>query len=123
GRGLGRMTLRIADCGLRIDSGSASACERKEAALRDTLASLGSVVVAYSGGVDSTYLAYVAHDALGDRAVAVTADSPSYPERHRRLAIQIADRFGLHHEIVHTSELERPEYRANPANRRYYCNH
>lgn len=95
----------------------------KEQALRDTLSSLGSVVVAYSGGVDSAYLACVAHDTLGDRAVAVTADSPSYPEHHRRLAIEIAGRFGLHHEIVHTNELERPEYRANPSNRCYYCKH
>lgn len=95
----------------------------KEDALRDTLSSLGSVVVAYSGGVDSAYLAYVAHDTLGGRAIAVTADSPSYPERHRRLAVQIAERFGLHHEIIHTNELERAEYRANPANRCYYCKH
>ena len=95
----------------------------KEDALRRTLSSLESVVVAYSGGVDSAYLAYVAHDTLGERAVAVTADSPSYPEHHRRLAIQIAERFGLHHEIIHTNELDRPEYRANPANRCYYCKH
>jgi uncharacterized protein len=95
----------------------------KERALRDTLSSLGSVVVAYSGGVDSAYLAWVAHDTLGPRAVAVTADSPSYPERHRQMAAQVAAQFGLHHEIIHTSELERPEYRANPANRCYYCKH
>ena len=95
----------------------------KEQALCDTLASLGSVVVAYSGGVDSAYLACMASRTLGDRAVAVTADSPSYPERHRRLAIQIAREFGLRHEIIHTNELERPEYRANPANRCYYCKH
>lgn len=95
----------------------------KERALRDRLASLGSVVVAYSGGVDSAYLAFVAHDTLADRAVAITADSPSYPERHRQLAITTAAQFGFRHEIIHTSELERVEYRANPANRCYYCKH
>src|SRR6266545_2111214 len=95
----------------------------KEQALADALASLDSVIVAYSGGVDSAYLAYVASRTLGDRAVAVTADSPSYPERHRALAIRIARDFGLRHEIINTSELERPEYRANPTNRCYYCKH
>ena len=95
----------------------------KERALCDTLSSLGSVVVAYSGGADSAYLAFIAHRTLGDRAVAITADSPSYPERHRQLAIQIARDFGLRHEIIHTNELERPEYRANPSNRCYYCKH
>jgi uncharacterized protein len=95
----------------------------KERALRETLSSLGSVVVAYSGGVDSAYLAYVAHDTLGDRALAITADSPSYPERHRQMALLIAEQFGLRHEIVRTAELDRPEYRANPANRCYYCKH
>ncbi len=95
----------------------------KERTLRDTLSSLGSVVVAYSGGVDSAYLAYVAHDTLGSRAVAITADSPSYPDRHRQLAVATAAQFGFRHEIIQTSELERPEYRANPANRCYYCKH
>jgi uncharacterized protein len=95
----------------------------KEQALRDTLSSLRSVIVAYSGGVDSAYLAYVAHDTLGDRALAVTADSPSYPERHRQMALDIARRFNLRHSIIRTDELETPEYRANPANRCYYCKH
>jgi pyridinium-3,5-biscarboxylic acid mononucleotide sulfurtransferase len=95
----------------------------KERALCDTLASLGSVIVAYSGGADSAYLAFIAHRTLGDRAVPVTADSPSYPERHRQLAIQIARDFGLRHEIIQTSELERPEYRANPSNRCYDSKH
>ena len=101
----------------------ASDTNAKEAALERVLASLGSVVVAYSGGVDSAYLACIAARTLGDRATAVTADSPSYPERHRRLAIDIARQFGFTHEIIPTSELERPEYRANPANRCYYCKH
>ena len=101
----------------------ANALTEKNDALRLRLATLGSVVVAYSGGVDSAYLAYIASRTLGDRAVAVTADSPSYPERHRQLAFRIAREFGLRHEVVHTRELDRPEYRANPVNRCYYCKH
>src|SRR4030095_13966873 len=95
----------------------------KERALRDALAALDSVIVAYSGGVDSAYLAYIASRTLGDRAVAVTADSPSYPERHRQLAIRIARDFGLRHEIIQTRELQPTDYRATPATRCYYCKH
>src|SRR4029078_6313166 len=95
----------------------------KERALRETLSSLGSVVVAYSGGVDSAYLACIASQTLGSRAFAVTADRPSYPEHHRPLATQIAEPFGFQHAIIHTRELDRPEYRANPANRCYFCKH
>jgi uncharacterized protein len=95
----------------------------KERALADLLVGLNSVIVAYSGGVDSAYLAWAATRALGGRALCITADSASYPERHRRLALRIARDFGFRHEIIHTREIDRPEYRANPANRCYYCKH
>jgi uncharacterized protein len=97
--------------------------DAKATALRARLAGCDSLIVAFSGGVDSAYLAWAATQALGHRALAVTADSPSYPSRHRRIALAIARDFGLHHEIVHTDELTRAEYRANPVNRCYYCKH
>jgi pyridinium-3,5-biscarboxylic acid mononucleotide sulfurtransferase len=93
----------------------------KAAALDTRLAGLPSVIVAYSGGVDSAYLAYAATRALGSRALCITADSPSYPDRHRQLAIRLAREFGFRHEIIATGELDQPEYRANPANRCYFC--
>jgi pyridinium-3,5-biscarboxylic acid mononucleotide sulfurtransferase len=95
--------------------------DRKQDALYEVLASWPSLIVAYSGGVDSAYLAWAATQQLGGRALCITADSPSYPERHRALALRIAADFGFHHEIIYTSEMERSEYRANPANRCYYC--
>lgn len=97
--------------------------EAKERRLFELLASLDSAIVAFSGGVDSAYLAWAATTILGPRALCVTADSPSYPDHHRQLALRIARDFGLQHEIVGTSELDRPEYRANPVDRCYYCKH
>jgi uncharacterized protein len=95
----------------------------KAALLDARLQALGSVLVAYSGGVDSAFLGITAARVLGDRSICVTADSPSYPDRHRDLAIGTARAFNLRHEMVPTSEVENPAYRANPANRCYYCKH
>jgi uncharacterized protein len=95
----------------------------REAALVDRLRAWPSLVVAYSGGVDSAYLAYAASRVLGRQALAVTADSPSYPERHRAMALAIANDFALQHEVIHTDELDRPEYRANATDRCYFCKH
>lgn len=105
------------------DLGGESLAASKEQTLFDLLTDLDSVIVAFSGGVDSAYLAWAATEVLGDRALCITADSPSYPDRHRQLALGIARDFHLRHEVVHTAELDRPEYRANPVDRCYYCKH
>ena len=97
--------------------------DAKETRLRDLLAGYQSVIVAFSGGADSAYLAWAATGVLGQSVLCVTADSPSYPDRHRQLALTVAREAGLRHEIIQTSELDRAEYRANPTNRCYYCKH
>jgi uncharacterized protein len=107
----------------RGDRDVSEALRRKAAALRARLGGMPSLIIAYSGGVDSAYLAYAATRILGSRALCVTADSPSYPDRHRQLALRLARQFGFQHEIIRTWEMERPEYRANPANRCYFCKH
>ena len=97
--------------------------ESKSSRLHELLTRANSTIVAFSGGVDSAYLAWAATQELGDAALCITADSPSYPDHHRQLALDVARRFGLRHEIIQTRELEHPLYRANPANRCYYCKH
>ena len=78
-------------------------------------------MVAFSGGVDSSYLAYAAHTALGEQALAATALSPSYPSSHRALAEQVVSQFGIAHRFVDTHEMDRADYRANRPDRCYFC--
>ena len=95
--------------------------EQKQDDLLNRLRSLGEVIVAYSGGTDSAYLAWAAHQALGPRAVAITADSASIPESHKRDAEEFARRFGFRHEYVETAEFENPLYVANNPDRCFHC--
>ena len=91
--------------------------------LRAVLAGYESCVVAYSGGVDSVFLAMVARQVLGDRALAAIADSPSLPRRELAEALELAARFGLPVRVVRTAEFSNPDYLANPNNRCYFCKH
>ena len=95
--------------------------ETRRTALERILREMGSVVVAYSGGVDSAYLAVAAHRALGARSLAVTADSESLSAEQRELAIEVARRFGFPHRLIGTRELENPLYARNDQDRCYHC--
>ncbi len=95
--------------------------ETRRAALERILLEMDSVVVAYSGGVDSAYLAVAAHRALGARSLAVTADSESLSGEQRELALEVARRFGFPHRLVLTRELENPLYTRNDQDRCYHC--
>jgi len=95
--------------------------EEKERRLRALLRSYDSLIVAFSGGADSAYLAYVANSELRELALAVTGDSASYPTFQRELADKLTKQFGIHHEIIFTDEFEDTNYTSNPPNRCYYC--
>ncbi len=93
----------------------------KQERLFTILRDMRTVLVAYSGGTDSAYLAWAAHQVLGEEAVAITADSPSIPESHKRDAADFARYFGIRHEVIPTYEFDNPEYTKNDANRCFHC--
>ena len=97
--------------------------EQKFQQLRELIASYGSCLVAYSGGVDSVFLARVSREVLGDKSLAVIADSPSLPRRELAEALDIGLKFQFPVRVVQTGEFDNPEYVANPANRCYFCKH
>jgi pyridinium-3,5-biscarboxylic acid mononucleotide sulfurtransferase len=105
----------------QVEMTSLSKAGQKEERLVEILAQLQSVVLGFSGGVDSSYLAYIANRILGKNALCVTAVSPSYPTFQRRETKEFVERFGLNHVIIESEELDNPEYRENAPNRCYFC--
>ena len=93
----------------------------KEERLRELFRELESVIVDYSGGVDSSYVAYVANAELGPRAVCITGQSASLPEFQRTEIDRVVEQFGFKHEVIRTDELENPNYRANNSDRCFFC--
>jgi uncharacterized protein len=108
----------LVSLGNAVDS---AVLDRKEKKLFSILDGLGRVMVAYSGGTDSAYLAWAAHHVLGDNAIAITADSASIPESHKRDAEALARQCGFRHEYIPTFEFDNPDYARNDANRCFHC--
>ncbi|HSK63766.1 MAG TPA: ATP-dependent sacrificial sulfur transferase LarE [Pyrinomonadaceae bacterium] len=93
----------------------------KEQQLREIFRTLDSVIVAYSGGVDSSYVAYVANAELGPRAICITGQSASLPSYQQAELERVVNEFGFHHEVIQTEELDNPSYQANNPDRCYFC--
>jgi uncharacterized protein len=104
-----------------VDLTTPAGLEEKERKLFASLSSMERVIVAFSGGTDSAYLAWAAHRALGGRALAITADSASLPESHKRDLEAFVRQFGIPHEYIETREFENPDYLRNDANRCFHC--
>jgi len=99
----------------------AAALDAKQQKLFSVLSGMGRVIVAYSGGTDSAYLAWAAHRVLGSDALAITADSASIPESHKRDAEAFVRRLGIPHEYIETHEFDNPDYLKNDKNRCFHC--
>ena len=108
---------------IQIGAGDAVSlsAEERENLLLSRLSGISSLIVALSGGADSAYLAWAAHRALGGRALSVTALSPSYSAHDRAVVEEFVSKSGVRHEFIETNELDNPAYRANAADRCYFC--
>jgi len=106
---------------IREHDGASQSLDEKQNLLFAVLSELPSVIVALSGGADSAYLAWAAHKILASRALSATALSPSFSAHDRTMLEDFVRAAGIRHEFIATHEMENPAYRANPANRCYYC--
>jgi len=106
---------------IRVPDQAQLSAEAKESLLLKEIAELPSVIVALSGGADSAYLAWAAHRAIGDYALSLTALSPSYSAHDRAVVEEFVRQLGVRHEFIETHEMDNPKYRANAADRCYFC--
>src|SRR6266699_3927035 len=106
---------------IRLAEGISFSGEEKETFLLSRLAEIPSLIIALSGGADSAYLAWAAHKALGECALSVTALSPSFSAHDRAVVEEFVSKLGVRHEFIETHEMENPAYRANAADRCYFC--
>lgn len=108
---------------IKVEKREMTTIQNKYQKLKEYFAELGSLAVAFSGGVDSTFLLKAAHDTLGDRAIAITARSESFPERELKEAVEFCKKEGIRHFIVDSEELDIEGFSHNPTNRCYLCKH